>query len=118
MEQLEIQFYWPLTEQVNLNLDYTPCEEYEKEKRRKQRENSISYGVGVGSVLMNTGTTVAWTSVNTSKIQTNSFVFKPEVNNAGKWEITDNMFVYRPSKPNAVIRFFAKKLLGFKWHDE
>jgi len=40
------------------------------------------------------------------------------VKNVGKWEITDSMFVYRPTKPNAVIRFMAKYLLGFKWHDE
>jgi len=42
----------------------------------------------------------------------------PSVKNVGKWEITDSMFVYRPTKPNAVVRFFAKLLLGFKWHDE
>jgi hypothetical protein len=48
-----------------------------------------------------------------------TFVIKPpSVKNVGKWEITDSMFVYRPTKPNAVVRFFAKHLLGFKWHDE
>jgi hypothetical protein len=48
-----------------------------------------------------------------------SFVIRPpSVKNVGKWEITDSMFVYRPTKPNAVVRFFAKLLLGFKWHDE
>ena len=26
MQQLEIQFFWPLTEQIPLDLDYTGCE--------------------------------------------------------------------------------------------
>jgi hypothetical protein len=26
MQQLEIQFFWPLTEQIPLDLDYTDCE--------------------------------------------------------------------------------------------
>ena len=35
MSQLEIEYFWPLTEQINLNLDFTPCEEYEEEKQKK-----------------------------------------------------------------------------------
>jgi hypothetical protein len=49
---------------------------------------------------------------------TNSLVIKPSAKNVGKWEISESMFVYRPTKPNAVIRFMTKYLLGFKWHDE
>ena len=35
MHQLEIQYFFPLTEQVALDLDFTPCKEYEAEKQRQ-----------------------------------------------------------------------------------
>ena len=38
MWQTSIQFFWPLTEQTKLDLDFTPCEEYEKQKREQQRD--------------------------------------------------------------------------------
>jgi len=33
-KQYEIQLFWPLTEQTNLDLDYTPCEEYRNTLRK------------------------------------------------------------------------------------
>jgi hypothetical protein len=114
MYQQEIKFFWPLTEQIRLDLDYTPCEEFYRQK------NTISStGITSGSYLASTSGDVSWaTTVTTNKIDTSEFVFRPKTENVGKWEITDNMFVYRPTKPNVIIRFFAKKLLGFKWYDE
>ena len=32
MDQLEIKFFYPLTEQIALDLDYEPCRKYEQEK--------------------------------------------------------------------------------------
>lgn len=32
MYQTEIKFFWPLTEQINLDLDYTPCKKFQDEK--------------------------------------------------------------------------------------
>ena len=107
MQQLEIFFFWPLTEQVSLDLDFTPSEEWIAEWRKRQWSNngtSIITNGGIGAVT--------W-----AQPMTTSFVVKPNEKNVGKWEITENMFVYRPTKPNAVIRFMAKYLLGFKWHD-
>lgn len=37
MQQLEIKFFWLLTEQIPLDLDYTPCYEYGDEQRRKDK---------------------------------------------------------------------------------
>lgn len=37
MHQLEIKFFWPLTEQIPLDLDYTPCYEYSDEQHRKDK---------------------------------------------------------------------------------
>jgi hypothetical protein len=111
-QQLEIKFFYPLTEQVPLELDFTPSEQWVAEFRKKQwNHNTVSYD---GTYLIGTGTgTATW-----SLPSTDTFVVKPNTKNVGKWEITKGMFVYRPTKPNAIIRFMVKYLLGFKWHDE
>ena len=110
MQQLEISFFYPLTEQIPLDLDFTPTEEWIAEWRKRQwNTNTLATS---GSVLIGGTGITSWSPV------TSSFVIKPSTKNVGKWEISDSMFVYRPTKPNAVIRFMAKHLLGFKWHDE
>ena len=110
MQQLEISFFYPLTEQIPLDLDFTPTEEWIAEWRKIQwNTNTLATS---GSVLIGGTGITSWSPV------TSSFVIKPSTKNVGKWEISDSMFVYRPTKPNAVIRFMAKHLLGFKWHDE
>jgi len=113
MHQLEISFFYPLTEQIPLDLDFTLTEEWIAEWRKKQTIIDYPYA---GSLLTvgygGTGIT-SW-----SQPVTSSFVVKTSTSNIGKWEISDSVFVYRPTKPNAVIRFMAKYLLGFKWHDE
>ena len=111
MQQIEIKFFWPLTEQTELNLDFTPSEEWIAEWRKRQWASSTI--TSNGSLLVANGGSISW-----SQPMLNQFVVKQDVKNVGKWEITENMFVYRPTKPNAVIRFMAKYLLGFKWHDE
>ena len=111
MEQIEIQFFYPLTEQLLLGLDFTPSEQWIAEWRKKQwNTNTLATS---GSVLIGGTGITTWAQAPMS-----SFVVKPSIKNVGKWEITESMFVYRPIKPNAVIRFMARHLLGFKWHDE
>lgn len=34
MQQLGLTYFWPLTEQPELDLDYTPCLKYEEHKRQ------------------------------------------------------------------------------------
>ena len=109
MQQLEISFFYPLTEQIPLDLDFTSTEEWIAEWRKRQL-NTTGTLLTVGSG--GTGIT-SW-----SQPVTSSIVIKPFAKNVGKWELSESMFVYRPTKPNAVIRFMAKHLLGFKWHDE
>jgi hypothetical protein len=111
MQKLEIQFFYPLTDQKTLDLDFTPSEQWNVEHRKKL---NITYG---GNFLIGSGGTGL--TISSSSPTAGSFVIRPpSVKNVGKWEITDSVFVYRPTKPNAVVRFFAKLLLGFKWHDE
>ena len=115
MQQLEIDFFWPLTQQIELDLDFTPSEQWNEEWRKRQWNlTAISNSV----LISNGGTGTIGTITGSSWYQPTSFVVKPSTKNVGKWEISESMFVYRPTKPNAVIRFMAKHLLGFKWHDE
>jgi len=110
MQQLEIEFFWPLTQQTELDLDFTPSEQWIAEWRKRQWNTTATSG---SFVVGGTGAITAG-----SWYQPTAFVVKPSTKNVGKWEISEAMFVYRPTKPNAVIRFMAKHLLGFKWHDE
>jgi len=110
MQQIEIQFFWPLIDQTKLDLDFTPSEQWIADWRNKQWSpvTNESYLISSGGIG----------SVSYAQPSTSEFVIRPSEKNVGKWEITSGMFVYRPTKPNAVVRFFAKLLLGFKWHDE
>lgn len=111
MQQLEISFFYPLTEQIPLDLDFTLTEEWIAEWRKRQwNTNTLATS---GSVLIGGTGITSW-----SQPVTSSIVIKPFAKNVGKWELSESMFMYRPTKPNAVIRFMAKHLLGFKWHDE
>jgi hypothetical protein len=111
MHQIEIHYFWPLTQQISLDLDFTPSETWILEWRKRQwNTNTLATS---GSVLIGGTGITSW-----SQPVTSSFVLRPSTKNVGKWEISDSMFVYRPTKPNTLIRFMAKYLLGFKWHDE
>jgi len=52
MNQIPIKFFYPLTEQIELDLDYTPCHNHEYQKRKEKLANSVlSYD---GSITMST----------------------------------------------------------------
>jgi len=113
MHQLEISFFYPLTEQISLDLDFTPSEEWIADWRKRQSNTTTLSG---SFLISNGGTgTISW--AQPVQPQTN-FVIRPTEKSVGSWEITTGTFIYKPTKPNAVIRFMAKYLLGFKWHDE
>jgi len=114
MQQLEISFFYPLTEQIPLDLDFTSIEQWNEEWRKRQWNTTALSG----TILISNGGTGRTGVISWSQPVTSSFVVKPSTKNVGKWEISESVFVYRPTKPNAVIRFMAKHLLGFKWHDE
>ena len=39
MQQLEIQYFFPLTEQIELDLDFTESEHYDEQRRKKYWHN-------------------------------------------------------------------------------
>ena len=55
MQQLEIQYFFPLTEQIPLNLDYTECD------KPKLWTTMPTIG-GTNMVLMSTGSNVTWST--------------------------------------------------------
>ena len=86
--QTEIQFFFPLTEQISLGLDYTGCEPLKQ---------TVSYTNGdtTGFTFYPTGPTDTWTGVGTITLKATELTIE-----------TPNMPWYRK---------LAFKLLGFKW---
>jgi hypothetical protein len=100
MRQLEIQYFFPLTEQVALDLDFTPCEKFAEEQRKQYTNSVIS-----GSYLMSTGNTaVTWATVNLSDIEP-SFTIDVDV---------APITITSKQKPNFLKRYIYK-ILGMKW---
>jgi hypothetical protein len=98
MQQLEIEYFFPLTEQIPLGLDYEPSRLYAKELNRQR---SID-----GNMLLHTGTGVTWATVAGS-IQPNFTI------NIDAMPIT----IQSKTKPN-FFRRYIYKILGMKWKAE
>jgi hypothetical protein len=105
MQQLEIQFFWPLTEQIPLDLDYSPSIKYQKEKQEQFIPYTISAIGGSGTITSSVG------SLST-------FEIKKGPDSVGAWQVYEGFNVYRPEKPKYFVRFFTKLLLGWEWKDK
>ena len=85
MYQQEIQFFWPLTEQIKLDLDFTECD------KPKIYWSTEVLGTS-GTVLMSTGSNVTWST------------------RLGDWEIPSET-----KQPSKLQKFMMKYFLGWKW---
>lgn len=93
--QTEIQFFWPLTEQIPLDLDYTNCE--------KEKVYTTDY---------NLATTIAFhTPTWTTSVA--PYLSVDPVNSVGYLSI-GGVKVGLETKPNLVQKVLYK-LLGFNW---
>jgi hypothetical protein len=110
MKQLEIDFFFPLTEQIPLDLDFTPCQEYELQKRKEKLSTSIT-----NSMLYNGSD---FTLANIATNNAYQLVIQPSNEYVGHWNISQGVEVRRPEKPNWVVRKFSELLLGWKWKDK
>lgn len=97
MQQLCIEYFYPLTEQVALDLDFTPCQEYAASKY----VGSLIGGTGLCLTVANGG--VAWATV----ANTVAPAFTIDVD---QMPIT----VTSKVKPN-IFRRYIYKILGMKW---
>lgn len=96
MQQLEIQYFFPLTEQIPLDLDFSPSVAYEEQKRKEMWANSVSLTVG-------NGVTTSYT-FTTSKIEPNFTI------DVDQTPIT----IVSKKKPN-FVKLWIYKTLGMKW---
>jgi hypothetical protein len=96
MQQLEIEYFFPLTEQIPLELDYTDCA---KPKLWTTIDSGLTLTVGTG------GTT--WTTMSTN-IGSPSFTI-----NVDAMPIT----IISKKKPNFIMKFIYKSM-GMKWKAE
>ena len=90
MKQLEIEYFWPITEQIPLDLDYTDCE-------KPRLSITSSNGLLSGAYLLHNGKTTSYSVVaSTLNIDVDTTIVK--VN----------------EKPN-IFRRGLYKALGLKW---
>ena len=67
MQQLEIEYFFPLTEQIKLDLDFTTSEQYEKEKQEKLISGTFllaGSGIGIGTTWNTLPTTTTIARIN------------------------------------------------------
>jgi hypothetical protein len=103
MQQLNIEYFFPLTEQIPLDLDFTQTEKYILDKRAEQARNSVTSGMLLS--VGNGGTT--WTTMS---------------NNLGNPSFTINVdampiTIISKKKPNFIMKFIYKSM-GMKWKAE
>ena len=99
--QLEIQYFWPLTEQIPLDLDYTEC------NQPKYYVPSVPWGsigpsldAGTGYTFTNQLTNQQW---NTTSIS------------AGKLQLDVDTTVIKVNDKPPLLRRGLYKLLGINW---
>lgn len=103
MTQQEIQFFWPLTQQIALDLDYTDC-------NRPQ----YYWSSGVNSI----GTITGSTTYSAAPVMT-GLQIRPTPDNAGYWGIGgDSLQIHRERRPSWLHRTFSKILIGWEWKDK
>ncbi len=100
MYQQSIQFFWPLTEQIPLDLDYTDCD---KPKIVVQND-----GVTTGQFVISNGATWA-TTINPQLTVT-------PINSVG--ELTIGGINVGLDKKPTWLQSKLFKLLGFNWKDK
>ena len=96
MYQQEIQFFWPLTEQIPLDLDYTGCD-----KPRYTYSDSKLVGIGNGLLFANTVTTgTTWVAM--------------EINPQKLTVDVEQVCFKQRKKPN-IFRRIIYKIIGINW---
>ena len=99
MQQLNIEYFFPLTEQIPLDLDYTQSE------KPKLWTTGTLLNVGTGF------TTSTWASPNT-------IAFKPEDDSVGYWELGTGFHFYNKKKPNWLHQKMVALFMGLKWKNK
>ena len=99
MRQLEIQYFYPLTEQIPLDLDYADCD-----KPTMWTTGNMT----TGTFLASNGTTTAW-------IVPNNIQFRPSNDSVGYWKVGEGLQMHNKKKPNWLHRQMSKIFFGWDW---
>ena len=109
MKQLEIEFFFPLTEQTRLDLDYTPCEDYAKKRHEELLKSSVSITAGQSLWAFNGG------SVTAPQSLANMTEFHPTKESVGYWLVSPELKYYVSKEPNWFVKKMTKFMLGWEW---
>jgi hypothetical protein len=96
--QQEIKFFWPLTEQISLGLDYGGCDTRENKGLYFSSGSGATFSTGSGLTLNSAGTGTAWVTVNT-----------------GRLELDVEQTTILVKKKPALYRRALYKLMGINW---
>lgn len=103
MQQLEIQYFFPLTEQIPLNLDYTPSENYLFLKRNHDGWT----------------TTLSCSATNgTTWVQNNTIQFHSTPDSVGYWKVGEGLQMHNKKRPNWLHQQMTKIFFGWKWENK
>ena len=107
MQQLNIEYFFPLTEQIPLGLDYEPSRLYAKELNRQRSITGSS-----GQLLMVGGTGLTtWSGANT-------IAFHPSNDSVGYWKVGEGLQMHNKKKPSWLHQQMTKIFFGWKWENK
>ena len=110
-KQLEIQYFFSLTEQTALNLDFKPCEEYENERIRKTANTSTLL---IGNEYLTNGIERMYTD-SSGNVGINTISFHPSSESAGYWKVGEGLQMHNKKKPSWLYQQMTKLFFGWKW---
>ena len=103
MYQQEIEFFWPLTEQISLDLDFT---ESEKPKMwfTAPSGNVLIHNGGIGSTT--------WAAPSST------IAFHPANDSVGYWKVGEGLQMHNKKRPNWLHQKMTDIFFGWKWEDK
>lgn len=101
MTQLEIRFFYPLTEQIPLDLIGGAV-------AQQPHQNLSGTFIANGGIY---GTTIPLNKIDTAQ----TLVIRQSGTTVGYWEINDGVSYHIKNEPSWIVKKCSKILLGWKW---
>jgi hypothetical protein len=102
MQQLNIEYFFPLTEQIPLNLDYTECDK-PKIYFTGTSGTLLTHNGGIGSTTWSMPQTIA---------------FHPSNDSVGYWKVGEGLQMHNKKKPSWLHQQMTKIFFGWKWENK
>lgn len=104
MKQLDIEYFFPLTEQISLDLDYSQCTAHQYWVRAQ--------GIAGSHGPFSTGMQYV------GGIEPNTIQFQPSPESAGYWKVGEGLQMHNKKKPNWLHQQMTKIFFGWKWENK